>query len=147
MIARAVALALLVTALTACGHRRTENPANAEGVLDCEAATRASGDECELMACQECVDFCGLDCALVEAEPTQFTCPGIGAYTIHDTCPEEAEQDSDPPADEAATPDEAGDDEGADEAGDDEGADEAGDDEGAEAAGGRGGRGGGGDPP
>ena len=88
---RALILSLSVFVLAGCGHRRTENPAGADGVLDCTSV--AGGEDCEVRACMECLDFCGLDCGVVQGDPTQYTCPGIGAYTILDTCP--------PPADDA----------------------------------------------
>jgi len=97
---RALALFGILALLPACGYRVID-PSTAEGVLNCDnIAIRdddGAVDSCDKQACEACVDFCGLDCAVQQSYPPQYSCPSIGAYTVHDFCPEwGAEPDAEP---------------------------------------------------
>jgi len=87
------ALALLgaLTLLPACG-RHVIDPSTVDGVLNCDTiALRGEDgvvDDCDRKACEACVDFCGIDCAVMESYPPQYSCPSIGAYTVRDFCPD-----------------------------------------------------------
>jgi len=88
---RAIALIGALLLLSACG-RRVADPSKVDGVYNCDVVALKGEDgaidDCDRKACLACVDFCGLDCALQETYPPQYTCPGIGAYTVLDFCPD-----------------------------------------------------------
>ncbi len=82
---------MLLAFLLACaGH--VSDPSLSDGVLNCDnSAIRTDDgevDSFDLQACQACVDFCGEECAVQESYPPQYSCPGIGSYTVYDFCPE-----------------------------------------------------------
>ena len=92
----------MLALLLACKHAPPPDPAEALGVLPC--TTLAAGDSCLLEACNECIDFCGLECASVDGTPLSFTCPGVGSFTAEEFCPAPPPEPEPEPATETADP-------------------------------------------
>ena len=86
----------MLALLLACKHAPPPDPAEALGVLPC--TTLAAGDGCVVGACEECIDFCGLECASVDGTPLSFSCPGVGSFSADDVCPPPPEPEPEPAA-------------------------------------------------
>lgn len=50
------------------------------------STTGGAADDCDLQACQACVDACGGDCVVLESFPPQYSCGADGSWSVYDFC-------------------------------------------------------------
>lgn len=81
-----------ILALVACIVIRDGGCPNCGTPIDCSDVAIHDGsgqvDACDVEACETCVDACGIDCAVLESYPPQYSCGGGASWTVYDTCPD-----------------------------------------------------------